>query len=1073
MSEVKIYQASAGSGKTFILSLELIKLLLTGEENYKHILAVTFTNKATNEMKHRILEELNVLGSNQQSHLLPYILQSTGLDERTIRGRAKKQLSQILYDYSSFTIETIDSFFQKIIRSFAHEMGLYDAVRLELSYDQLLNDSVYELLNQLAQNKELKKWLLNFTFQNIEENEHWDIKKSIKTLGKELYREELQLEGEELFERLADKKFLDSFLVDLKKIVKNFEDNLEHVRSTILKLIAENNLDVTDFKGKSRSLMVAITKTNTPKGLSSIQSKLDQLTDPDAYCPTTGGKKNVISNLFPEFVPLLQSFVDYYISGYVTYMSARNVLANFYSLGILSDLLRASRKISGDQNFFLIQESNLLLQKLIGNSDVPFVYEKVGYRIHHIMIDEFQDTSKMQYLNFKPLLLNSLAEGKKVVVVGDVKQSIYRWRNGDWNILANDIHRDFVNQGVDLHRLEYNYRSNGKLIHFNNLFFQSIAEVFRTKIDQYSKAGNTGNSLLESFNFAYESAVQKVPDHPHQMESNALIDIELVQKQSLDSFETEAFSKLEKWLINLQDNGIELDETAILFRSKKEGRKIAQFLDRLNESYANSHYEFNYVSEDVSSLGNSELIVFIVSVLKLIFNANDYLARTEVLVFLFKRNRLRPGVDFWGSIRNDKEFYSFFDADFETFLKTRSSLQIENQVNEIARFFNLSSFRNEWLYIDAFQNWIYTVSRHKNLNISELVLLWEENKESINLDLGGTSNAIQLLTIHKSKGLQFDAVLMPFCTWRFKTNSGQGGSFLWCKTHTEPFNKLALLPLVSKKELGETLFMSDYYQEEIKTSIDNLNLLYVAFTRAKKALCVFGMLDANSNTMSHFLQKNLQKIQFAHLTHFHAQDFEPGLNRFYYNTLQKQVKPSQEKEGFEPSELYVQANKKELAIKTSYSNIEKSHAQEIPSGFLEYGVFMHELFSEIKKLNDISYALGKRVKTGVITTIESQKLAIEIKEKLKKLKVLDWFEGNYVVKTEAEFINSFGKIKIPDRIMTGKNETIIVDYKFGQKEEPFHYNQVLSYKKLINKLLGGKIRAYLFYYSLEKIVEVK
>ena len=483
MSKLKLYRASAGSGKTFKLTEEYLKLVIANPESYKNILAVTFTNKATEEMKKRVISELSKLANDENSVYLNLLAKSLNINRELVKSRANIVITNILHDYSHFSIKTIESFFQSILQSFTKELGLNSSLRIELNTELVLENAITKFLNDLGKNEMVLKWITEFAFHKINEGYNWNIVNDINRLGKEIFKEIFMFFDRELLNTINNKVVLTDYLENLKSIVRNFDNHLSGIGENAIDIIQKNNLNISDFYYKDTGPAGYFKKLKDRKTDEPKSRVLECLNLPEKWSSVKHERHDqIISLVNNRLNKLLNEAVDFYYSNSSNYKTAKIILKNIHTLGILNDLALKAIEYSRENSLFLLPHGTKLLHEIINENDTPFIYEKAGQWFKHIMIDEFQDTSVMQWKNFKPLIINSLSEGGFNLIVGDVKQSIYRWRNGDWQLLAEKLGNELKNFGIDDSLiLDTNWRSLPGIISFNSfvLTFCVLVNYYR------------------------------------------------------------------------------------------------------------------------------------------------------------------------------------------------------------------------------------------------------------------------------------------------------------------------------------------------------------------------------------------------------------------------------------------------------------------------------------------------------------------------------------------------------------------------------------------------------------------
>jgi ATP-dependent exoDNAse (exonuclease V) beta subunit len=837
-----IYRASAGTGKTYALTGEYLKLLFKGKDVHKHILSVTFTNKATAEMKKRIIEELFNLSDNQPSGYIPLLSDFTKKDENFIRRQARQILLSILHDYSSFNISTIDHFFQRTVRAFAREIGLQGNYRIELDETQMMEESVANMLADIekSENKELMEWLLSFAEYKIEEGKGWDINRDIRNLGNQLFKESYKTFDEKIREEMKQKQFLFEYKAELYKIIQTTHIKAKELGEKGNQLIKKQRLTPFDLIGGSRSPFFFFDKlakgiiTEPSNTFKNLVDNYERYTAKKA----TQEIKNAAENLYNNGMNDLINSIICFFESLTAYYTAQELVRNFYALGILTDLSEHIAKWREENNKMFISDSTELLNKVIDGSEVPFIYEKTGTWIEHYMIDEFQDTSNMQWTNFKPLVKDSLDNGRNNLIVGDIKQSIYRFRNSDWTLLAHQLTEDFPNH-IQERDLNVNWRSFRNIVEFNNMIFNNIPsllqdvynqEVMNSSLPDESKKRNC--KMIES---AYENAGQFVAK-PF-MDKEGHVKIQFLEDTEEKDWKQQSVEKLPVIIEKLQKNGYELRDMAILTRTGAEGLLVAETLLEYKEAHPDSIHKYDIISEDSLTVSSSLSVRWAVSMLKYINQpdvvSNLYVA--QMAYAMLKRKKL--ALSDYNIVNNNlktNDIFSPFDREKMRELRQLLHRSLYESAEGIFRLFETDIPENELVFVQAFLDTVAEYSMNETVDAGHFLNWWKEKGSKKKIITPDAQNAIRIMTVHKAKGLGFRIVIIPFADWKID----QKDSFLWCHPTQKPFDKMTLVPVKYGKMLENTHFAKEYFHEKLHSYIDNLNTLYVAFTRAKEELIV-------------------------------------------------------------------------------------------------------------------------------------------------------------------------------------------------------------------------------------------
>ncbi|MCF8294525.1 MAG: UvrD-helicase domain-containing protein [Bacteroidales bacterium] len=1066
---MKIYRASAGSGKTFHLTREYLRLVIKNPEDFRHILAVTFTNKATEEMKSRILTELHSLSTGKAGNHLDFLCKDLQMAPDEVAKNAGKALNLILFNYSSFSVSTIDKFFQQILRAFAWESGLFDSLSIELDHNLILDEAIQRLYTKLESSKRLKKWMLEFSNNQITKGSSWDIRKGIRELGQELFKEDFQLFAPVVYALAENETDLSNFLVELYKQINSFENELTDIGNKGIRMIQAAGLSVNDFSGKGKGFIRLFQNlvderydvTDTMRETASNPEKwYSKTAAPSIKAEITRAQENGLLDLFSKAI----QFID---EGLPNYVTSHVILSNFYSLAILNELALSIREILREKQIFLISDTNRLINGLIDSGDSPFIFEKTGQRIRHMMIDEFQDTSVLQWNNFLPLVQNSLSEQNQVMVVGDVKQSIYRWRNGDWTILADKAGKQLAAFNPSLEHLTQNWRSRKEIIGFNSALFTFLPGLIE---DFYLSETNVELQKGLSIREAYQDAAQHFPSVRNSADSG-YVSFKRMPKTKKKEDHAALLPLLVKQVETLQDAGYKAGDISILTRTTAEGREVAAyFLEYRHALAADSRYVFDILSVDALELQSSGLINFIVDTLKFIVNPADLIARVAMLEYLCTL-RQQDFQQVLESYRLDEFLQAFIPESVDEFIQSLQFMPIGELVAEIIRLFNLKQMEKEWLFVESFTDWLNDENQLQVLSIQDLLERWESKGKSVKIQMPAGSDAIRIMTIHKAKGMEFEAVLIPFCDWGLDHSSSHK-EVMWCHSSQKPFDAIPVYPVVYSKQLLNSHFSSFYLQEKLQSFVDNLNVLYVAFTRAKSALIVWmpETTKESASQIASFIWPALQSPGF--LEEFASAGLIPlqiNENSFSLGVLKAPVvAPKEEVNHLKINDYQLEAYKPELLFQHSYKEL---FWNEETNSARDLGLVYHAVLSAVKYEEDFEKSVQQALSDGSMHVSEAAGFLELMKSRMENPQAKNWFSHAWSVRNETGILAVPGKVKIPDRLMFSPTETIVVDYKFGSPQAKYN-RQIAEYKELLNEMKFPNVQAFIWYVNDNQIIEV-
>ena len=1066
-----VYKASAGSGKTFTLATEYIKLLVVNPQNYRTILAVTFTNKATEEMKMRILSQLYGIWKElpDSESYTRKVQQETDLSLPVVRERAGEALHLLLHNYNSFRVQTIDAFFQSVLRNLARELDLTANLRVGLSGDQVEEMAVDLLIDNLKHTDAILQWLLHYIMESLSDNKSWstdDEKRTsfvreIKNFGKTIFRDYYKEHRAELNKKMAEEGFFDHYTQVLRQIRDDAKERMLTIAATYFDTLEQEGFSVADMKSNTRGVSGYFMKIKNGVFDNSIlnTTAVKAMEAPENWYKKDHPRAEELHLLADQvLIPMLRYAEVERENQWKLYQSAHLTLSHLNNIRLLSSIEQKVKDINNEANVFLLGNTQHLLHSLIQDSDAPFVFEKIGAQLHHIMIDEFQDTSTVQWQNFKVLMLECMSHvGSKNLIVGDVKQSVYRWRSGDWRLL-NHIEQQFPQEMMEVRPLQTNYRSERNIILFNNNFFSA---AIRQEHDALQEQNTIGAELLRN---AYADVSQQIPDH---RDSKGYVDIRLLP--AID-YRERTLELLKEHIVTLLGCGIPQNKIAILVRTNDTITLIA--------NYFSEHLpEVSIVSDEAFRLDASVSVQLLINALFLLTHPTDSLTKANIIKSYHQDvlcDNLSDADLLIKSIHADHLLPESYIMHFEELLM----LPLYELVEQLYMIFQLHRLKDQSAYLCAFYDCLMEFTRDNSTDIDAFIETWEQelHKKTIQSD---ELNGIRVLTIHKSKGLEFDNVLLPFCDWRLERVDT-----IWCEPQEEPFSQLPVVPVdYSQKMLG-TIYEKDYQNEHLQLTVDNLNLLYVAFTRACKNLFVIGKRNAGK-TRSALIEHVLPELTLdgAVLDGIEDQNTDVSFSYGMLYTDQEEKRRTTENVFLQssdqiPVEMAVFGNKTEFRQSNKSREFVETDDETAQQGYIKTGSILHYVFSTIRTTEDVPEALRQLEQEGVLydEEITVSKLSSLLTKRFADPRVKEWFSGKWTLYNECSIIytDEHGEVceRRPDRVMSDGNRMIVVDFKFGHPR-PEYQEQVREYMTLLKQMGHQQVEGYLWYVYSNQIEPVK
>ena len=1054
MNELQVYKASAGSGKTFTLAVEYIKHLIRNPYAYRHILAVTFTNKATTEMKERILGQLYGIHTHdpQSEAYLNKLIDELQLPEDEIRMKAGKALSLMIHDYNHFRVETIDSFFQTVMRNLARELELGANLNIELDNTTALSEAVDSMIEKLDRHSPVLYQLLDYIEERIEDDKQWKVAHEIKEFGKNIFNEEYIEKGAQLRKALENPDCIPNYRRMLKALEKEAVEQLKGFGDQFFGILEEHEVDVTDLSYKESGVAGYFLKLQ--KGVTDDKIKgtrvIDCMNDAKKWTGKSHKRKDEIISLAErELIPLLKTAEEFRGKNNRIINSCQLSLRHVNNVQLLNHIDTEVRTLNQEKNRFLLADTNALLHNIVREGDPSFVFEKIGSNIRNVMIDEFQDTSRMQWDNFKLLLNEGLSQGADSLIVGDVKQSIYRWRNGDWTIL-NGLKGQLGPFPIEEKTLNTNRRSEAAIVQFNNEIFTSACQILNDMHKQ-----EQGSECTE-----LKNAYQDVRQETNRETVRGSVKFTFLTDKIDVSYQEETLQQLAEEVESMVQQGVSLNDIAILVRKNGVIPVVADYFDK--------HTPYRIVSDEAFRLDASLAINMLVDAIRYLVEPRNSIAQAQ-LAIAYQNEVLHKDMDLNTLLLGELDEY--LPSAFIEELDTLRLMPLLELLEKLTRIFQLSLIENQDAYLLSFYDHVNDYLQKHSSELTAFVKHWEE-KLCFKTIPSGNIEGIRILSIHKSKGLEFHTVFLPFCDWKLEN---ERTSYIWCTPPEAPFDELQLLPINYGTNMNESIYQNDYRKEKLQLWVDNLNLLYVAFTRPQCNLVVW-CKEKGSNTVSELLSSALVGTSCQTIESLDNCIYQLGEVCPSKTSSSKKVSTNKLVQTPESIPVKLESLDTPIEFKQSNRSADFIDGEDDMSGkYIRQGQVMHSLFSMIRTPNDVPGAIARLRMEGIIESDKHEQQTLKLVNwALKHPQVKEWFSGEWSLYNECAILyreNGELQTRRPDRVMMKDGEVIVVDFKFG-KPYPEYNIQVKEYMDLLHDMGYEQVSGYLwyvFYNQLEKI----
>ena len=1092
-SNLTVYKASAGSGKTFQLAVRYIAMLVRNPESYRTILAVTFTNKATAEMKQRILSQLYGIGhglkSSDDHYLEPISRLCPGMDVNTIRNNATLALDMILQDYGHFRVETIDGFFQTVLRGLARELQLGAGLNIELDTKKVVSDAVDAFLDEIDPKSDECRQVMRFIECNIDNDKDWNTRTGLKDFAGALFHETFMEKGERLKKYLSDPDAIDNYRTNLvaarDAVLPPMVQEVREYGQSICDILRENGKTVEDLH---RNIVGAV--KHMCDGTFLEEGKVSSTFSKCCVDGSAFFTKAVLTEK-PQLEGLAQAEFCHRMeaTAQITkrYLRLRNsfdsALQYQHELSLLMSVRRRIDAQNVGQGRFVLADTPALLAGL-KSGDTSFVFEKTGNFTRHIMIDEFQDTSRMQWSNLYLLLLECLSAGNDCLVVGDVKQSIYRWRNSDWNILNTGIESSLKEYAPEVIPMQESFRSLKNVVEFNSTFFQHAEKELQNYI-----VSETGEDF-PALSVAY-SDVSQTSRCKGNFDGHVRVETYIAKSKTAENIE-DTCERVAKALDELTQSGVSQSDIAMLFRNNKEISAVASW-------FAANKPEYRLVSAEAFRLDTSVSVRMMVNALRWIADSSDRIALAGLLWD-------------WEQAVNEKSLTidNVLQSDMEDMLPSalrdmREQLRqmpLYELLERIYQILQLDHVAGQDQYVMAFLDSAAEWQRRNPGNLSDFIGEWDDRLCGTTIPATDT-NGIRLMTIHKSKGLEFHTVIVPFCGWELT----KPGNRLWVEpdlksnvTDSHPaadgedfkslseIGNMPVLPVAFGRNLGTSVFRNDYMNEVGQQAVDNLNLLYVAFTRAKCNLLVYGSRPAksNGNSVCCLIESSISSAFDVDRGKDGTVSYECDVICPHKYKDESGEDENKEENPFDKIPDIVNCRMCSYPMTANFCqsgdsarfaySARNDEGSDLRSEYIERGKLLHSMFSAISTSADVDREVDSMLSDGLLDSNgQAEKLKTDIHEHIAASGVQDWFDGHYRLFNENSilFRDGIAQNRRPDRVMIKDDGTaVVVDFKFAKEREE-HWHQVSEYMDLLRRMGMGKVKGYLWYVDNNKVIEVQ
>jgi len=1045
MKNLKVYKSSAGSGKTFTLVLEYLALVLHDPINYRRILAVTFTNKAAYELKDRMLEALQAIATAKADDtvtkvMLPFLMIRTQLDKAELQERASWVFHHILHHYHEFAVSTIDAFVQKLARTFTRELSLPTQYEILLETELLISLTRDRIIASVGKDQFVSRLILDFIKKQLQDDENWRIESRLSKFVSQLLEEEAFLHGKG--NELSDLESVKKATKTIRETRKTLLDRANQLVDQIEQLLDQNEVSPDELAKGSKGLPVVIKRIR--EGDLAHASKAGFFVQPPevgkwAKTSLPKEKEAAIQTIEPE---LLHAFdkLKIYVEEHKSRLTLFTMLErNLLSFALQQRITEEMELLRRETNEVHISEFNKRLSKTLYDASVPYIYERLGERYRHFMLDEFQDTSILQWQNFLPLITNGLAAGNLSLLVGDAKQAIYRFRSGeveqfirlpetelpDNSLQANEMASILKQQYQDF-SLDTNYRSLPEIVKFNNAFFKSVSSFLSAEYQQ-----------------VYEQVEQKFISKS----AAGFVQLELLNEDDGQEDTYMQQLRVSELIVELIDTGYSPGDIVILTRQNERGADMARFLTSLG---------FSVVSPDSLLVKNSDKVQLLIHALYFLLNPADAVIASGLRYYhpllnpLVTKEQMDPTAYFSKEAMSHAQMEGVFGLPEGSLNPIQlNHYSIYDFCEHLLRHFKLN--KNADAYLLFFLESVFRWQNQAKGGLGDFLQYWEDSKQKLAVKLPEDDKSIRVMSIHKAKGLEFPVVIYPYAASGFSRNNTKSHAWVDLEAFNIPGLYQAMISV--NKSLEGTDFEALYLQERKKSELDSLNLMYVACTRAVEQLFVISSYkgEAAKTFQYHYLKESGDWVEGKNCYSFGSNEGLP---------LKKATKHDRKPA---PKEAITSRNWRdalEIARPVSYGKATKA---------VQYGNKLHEVLARLRYADQLSGVLQWNVNQGFLDLSEAEKLGVIFEQLAKDEKLKKAFFPPAKIRNEAELLTDTGELLRPDRIAILPEKVMVIDYKTGEQSKS-HLSQISAYKNALQELFIQPVEGHLVYLTESPII---